>query len=42
MSSALDENLLVTITHCLGFEAVDGDPPYELMELTPIEPIAGP
>jgi hypothetical protein len=42
MSSALDENLLVTITHCLGFEAVDGDPPYELMELTPLEPIAGP
>jgi hypothetical protein len=35
MTRALDPNLLVTITNCLGFESAEGDP--DICELMPIE-----
>ena len=40
MANALDPNLLVTITNCLGFEPDDGEDPQRVCELTPIEPLA--
>lgn len=39
MAKALDPNLLVTITSCLGFEPDACDAADGVCELTPIEPL---